>query len=545
MILTTNEIIIVASIVLILTAAIILGVLGGIGMLNNQQNTALTTTSSTTSTTAATTASATTSTTPSNPANDVNVGSLASFSPTNDGKIWTKVFDSMILPSKCFLSTDAIEQISPVSLKKIIKYQIGNNMFPIDNPFKDIVDVPVTGCSQDGTRLILILDLTLYGGINPFRQGDALYIFGINGETVSNTPQTGGQQRYVFATMNEYPKYIQTTNQIMIGSGNPCDSQGTCTLDNSLILFSSGTYTNGGTVRLVGNAKTGPGIILQKPQSMFYFYMAYINNQFAWPFAPITAAQAYNLYNDYFDGYKQWLLNYPLTCTQATYIDNSTAGFVSGPVSVTGGSGSGLQMYIISLNVQVFSIGFLVATNDGIGYKDNDVINITQGSAKSTANISSVNGSCQSQAGSGINGPNGPVYLSYSVTQPQFNSILNYALSIDPTINTIIISSNTSTTFPDNYNNPNMVITFGKTTPDSTFHGSEYIDINLIPICVCNGPPDSISNFSFFSNKISNCAIQEVYTSNTVTAPYDFISNSSAAIGVNCNVQGCLGIKPS
>jgi hypothetical protein len=461
------------------------------------------------------------------------VGSLALFSPTNDGKVWTKVFDSMTLPNKCFLNFNEMEQFSPEKLKKILKYQYDNNMLPIDNPFKNIKDVPVIGCSGDETRMILTLDLSKYNGVNPFKQGDALYIYGIDGETNANSKP--GEERYVFATMKEYPRFITSANQIMIASGNPCDYQGTCSLDNSLMLFSSGTYTNGGIVRYVGNAMVDMGFIPDKPAIMYYLYMAYKNYQFNWPFEPMNASQAYSEYSRHYDGYMQWLVNFPQTCTQVNYIDNSNSGFVSGPVTVSGGSGTGLQIYLISLSL--YEICLPVVTNDGVGYKTDDVLNITQGSINTTVNISSVDGNCLPQKVS----ISPPIYLSYQTSQQQLRNLLDYAMSLDSSINTVVFMSNNTYTVPDNYNNPNITLLFGKTSPDSTFTGTNYISSSTSfgSICSCNSRQDQGSSSNFFPNKINQCANQIIYTSNTVTTPYDFINNADAAIGPDCNVPSC------
>ncbi len=498
-------------IIVIVIVIIILGALGGSGMFNTQH-----TDGPTINPTINPTVNPTVNPTiPLSP-----VGTLALFSPTTDGKTWTKVFDSMMLPNKCFLDLSRMYQLSPANLKKITKYQIDNNMLPIDNPFKNVIDVPVIDCSSDSTKLILTLDLTKYDGVNPFKQGDELYIFGINGETTANTVIDSTthmitQPRYVYAVLK---------NQITISSENPCNYQGICTSDNSFVLFSSGTYTNGGTVRFVGNSTTGTGYIQQRPQLMFYLYMGYKNYQYKWPFEPITAAQAYSAYSSYYNGFKQWFANIPPTCTQSTYVDNSTAGFVSGSVSISGGSGTGLQMYIISMKITGYELGVLITTNDGTGYKDEDQITVTQGSATTTVTIS-VGANCEMQSGIA-----NQLYLSYTTTQQQLKNLLDYAMTLDSNVNTLVFSSNTTYTAPDNYNNPNIVLTFGKTTPDSTF--SSY----ATKICSCNGQQDQGSPWIFFPNKISQCADQIIYTSDTFTVPFDFINNAGEQ---NCKVEEC------
>ncbi len=469
--------IIAACITIILI--IILGTLGGIGIFNK-------------------------SSTNLSPASSVAPASIIDslISLTNDGKVWTKVFDSMTLSSKCFLDFNNTAKLSPVDLKKIFKYQIDNNMLPVDNPFKDTIDVPVTNCSSDGTRLILTLDLSKYNDINPFKQGDELYIFGIGGETNANTTINSDTQaivepRYVYATMNEYPKYLTSVNQIMISSKNPCNYKGECTLDNSLILFSNGTYTGGGTVRFIGNSTMATGFIQQRPSFMFYLYMSYNNYPFTWPLAPITVTQVYKLYSGYYNGYVQWLANLPQTCTQPT---NSIVDFVSGSVIVSGGSGTGLQMYTIPMNILGHKLSFFIITNDGTGYTDGDIITVTQGSI--TANITIyVNKNCVA------NSANDTVYLSYTTTQQQIKNLINYVMSIDPSINTISFINNTGVT-SDNYNNPSIIVSFAKTTPDTTFYSSNYTNI------------------------LSN---QVIYTSDTITIPYDFKNNAAVAIGTSCN----------
>lgn len=469
---------------------------------------------------------------------DVALGSLASFSPTDDSQIWTKVFDSM-MSNKCFLNFNDVPQVNVTNLKKIVKYQVDNNMLSVDNPFKNSIDVPVIGCSDDGTRLVLTLDLSVYGEINPFKQGDNVYIFGIKGETEANTEIGSDQKitkpRYVYATNKEFSNL---QNQIMISDVNPCDYMGKCDLDKSLPLFSSGTYTSGGTVRLTGNFETADSFISQRPLMMFYLYMAYKNYSFTWPYTPMSVSQIYDLYSSHYNGFIQWYGNLPQTCTQPEFVDNSTNGFVSGSVTVSGGSGTGMKMYIISMNLLGYKIGYLIVTDDGTGYTDEDIITISQDSVSATTKIS-INASCSLSSGINLSGP---VFLSYKTTLQQLKNLINYAVTIDPEINTIVMYSSSAISVPDNYNNPDISLLFLKTTPDtSNMSGSEYSGnlTSMTKVCDCDGMKDQGSLQRFFPLKINKCANQIIFTSNTKKTPFDFINNAAAAIGSSCNVTMC------
>lgn len=518
--------------VFVVVLIIILAVLGGLGILTSSPSTSLITNPPVTIppvTNPPVTNPPVTN--PPTPSPNAAVGSLASFSPTNNGQTWRKVFDS----SKCFIDFSAVPQISPVNFKKIFKYQVDSGMLPIDNPFKNVIDIPITGCSDDGTRLVLNLDLSFYSGVNPFKQGDSVYIFGIKGETEANSISPV-KPRYVYATNKEYPRYVPLVNQIMISDINPC--VGNCSLDNTMPLFSNGTYTGGGTVRLVGNKGSIEGFIPQRPMLMYYLYMAYINNPISWPYSPITAVQAYSSYSTYYNGFMQWYANLPQTCTQAGYI-NAT-DFVSGPVIVSGGSGTGMEMYVIKFEFMGSFVGFLVVTNDGTGYQNNDTLTISQGSVSSDVSIQ-IDANCYPQIQNSLTGP---LFLSYATTMQQLKNVVNYAMAIDSNINTMVMTSNNTAVVPDNYNDPNITIQFFKTTPDTTMTATEYTGsvMNRTNICLCNGKMDQALDQvfikSFFPNKINSCANQIIITSDTITNPFDFITNGESIIGT-CVVDSC------
>lgn len=492
------------------------------------------------------------STTPSVPSNETPVsselGSLAFF----DNK-WTKVFDSMKNPSKCFI--DLKSSISPANLKKITKYLHNKNMLPIDNPFKNSIDVPVKNCSQEGSRLTLTLDLSSYGGINPFKQGDSVYIFGINGETHANsvidsiTKEMTGR-RYIYATSNEYATKV-LPDQIMISDINPCNNSSSingsdCNLDRSLPLFSVGRYIDGGTVRFTGDRSSNDGYIPNRPIFMFYLYLAYKGHTFDWPFSPITIDQAYKQYSSYYNDFMQWYANLPSTCTQPNIIPISSTGLKSGPVTVSGGSGSGLQMYMIDFKMMGHGVGIFIVTNDGFGYLDGENVTVTQDSNSALVKLNT-DANCKG-FGTQIQMQNN-TYLSYTTTKQQLIDLINYVLSLDPDINTIAINSNANSTIPDNYNNPNISISFSKTTPDTeSLYSVNYIKNSLnstltsnMPICLCNGKQDQYSGRFpnlFFPSKINQCANQIIYTASNTTTPYDFLSNSGTLIGAGCST-GC------
>ncbi len=474
------------------------------------------------------------------PTKSPSPGILANFSPTSNGKIWKKVFDSMLTSNKCFINFSSISSmISVATSKKINKYIINNNLLPIDNPFKGIIDVPIVKCSPEGSRLVLTLDLSMYGGINPFKQGYAIYIFGVNGTLNANTKIDSTnkitQPRFVYATNNEYSKYVQL-NQIMVSQESPCDYMNNCGLDKGSPLFSEGTYTNGGIVRIVGTIGGAEGFIPQRPQLMFYLYTCYKNYKFNWPYTPVTVSEIYNIYSGYYNGYMQWIANLPQTCTQPGVI-TTPSNLTSGQVTVSGGSGSGLQMYVISANLFGSAFVYPIVTSDGGGYINGETITITQGSVSENIQINT-GANCDNQQGFTLNGP---IYLSYSITLSQLKNLLSYASENDPSINTIIMYTNNSITVPDNYNNPNITIMFGKTTPDSVgFTGNNYIPgIFTNPlICECDSKQDQFSLYNYFPNKINKCANQVIFTSDSATQSFDFINNADI-ITNSCSVRMC------
>lgn len=468
---------------------------------------------------------------------------------TSDGKTWQKVYDSMLQPTKYFISFNSVTTtLSPSNINKVTNYLYNKNMLPLDNPFKSTIDIPVIGCSADGSRLVLKLDLTKFGGKLPLSQGDNIYVFGINGETNANTVfgsnGTISSARYVYATNKEYPKYILPTDNnvgyIMLSSSNPCTVSypdnctptPKCNLDNANLLFASGTYTSGGTVRFLSDYTSNSGsLISQGPGLMFYLYLGYKGYSFNWPYIPITADQAFKQYSGYYNGYMSWRANLPQTCTQLAPI--SADNFKSGPVTITGGSGSGMQAYIIITFFLGYGIGFLVVTNDGSGYANNDSVTITQGSNTATTSIQTQG--CNQQIPQNLTNL---IYLSYTTTPQQLQDLIAYVVSIDPSINTVVLSSNSTMIAPDNYNNPNMTVLFAYTTPDTTgMYVSNYT--NISNICICNGQQDQSFAQVFFPNKISQCANQVIFTTSDGSTPYDFVNNATTLSGSACTVTSC------
>lgn len=519
---------IVIAVVSLIAVIVVLGVLGGTGLF-----------SSSTSTSG-----------PTPTPRPVSGEALASSFTTKDGKTWQKVYDSMLTPNKYFISFSSVKtSLSPANTISVTKYLYNNGMLPVDNPFRYSIDVPVIGCSADGSRLVLKLDLTNYGGILPFAQGDNIYIFGVNGETNANTTFASNGSisgsRFVYATNKEYPKYILPTNNnvgyIMLGSSNPCtisyadncNAAPSCNLDNGNLLFASGTYTTGGTVRFLGNYYSNP----QGPGTMFYLYMAYKGYKFSWPYAPITPDQAFSQYSGYYNGYMQWYTTLPQTCTQIAPIPSGN--FNSGSVDISKGTNTTMKAYVIVITLYGYNICFFIVTDDGSGYSDGDTVTITQGSNTATSTIS-IGQNCSQQTPMGLTSL---IYLSYTTTPQQFKDLIAYVISLDSTINTVALFSGTTVMAPDNYNNPNMYVVFSSTTSDTTssLSLSNYTEnlMNGTNICVCNGIQDQSFVQLFFPNKISQCANQIIFTTNDGSTPFDFVNNADTLSGLPCPVTTC------
>ena len=336
----------------------------------------------------------------------VAVGAEAVFSPDTSGNHWIEVFDSMKGNSKCIFDAsnyNTTEVLSPVNYAKLEKYIIENGLRPMDDPFQDVTDYTITNCSGVNVPITLTLDLSRYNGVNPFKPGDPIYIYGVKGNTAANSPgitdiASLGMGLYIFSTKTINSKLLP--NQVVISNGYPCNFDGTnCTSPDSLNppvkpVFGTGNYTGGGIIRKYSLANYASGSL-----DNFSFYTTTLNPpvQFIWPMQPITISDARAFYQNHYSNYLQWLVKIlPINCITIPIVfgpgssfngsgEQDLTKYVSGPATASGGSGSGLKLDITKISLYGHDIMLTIVTNEGSGYQNGDTINIIQGSASNVA----------------------------------------------------------------------------------------------------------------------------------------------------------------
>lgn len=447
------------------------------------------------------------------PLTDVAVGKEASFSPTIQNKVWTKVFDSN---NGCFIDLMFKDLISTSTVKKLNTYIINEGLKPLDNPFKGVVEVPVLNCGEDDVMLIT-LDLSNFNNTNPFKLNDLVYIYGVAGVVNANNPTDpdtmNTQKRYIAETAVENPSL--NYNQIKIKLNK-------YSVD---ILASEGLYTGGGTVRLVLGASLS--MFYNVPEFMFYIYMSTINKPFLWPFIPKSSSEVYStIYSKYFNDYINWVGKLKPTCTVILPGDLTVGpepkpepDFENGPVTVTteDGFGSGMVVNYIKSNIYGESSSYYLVTNDGIGYKtgngDGEGVKLTVSQGTITGIVTAYIGCYENSYYRFLYDK---LMLPLTTTPTQLKRFINKALDLEPAINTISIITNNPPHVPDIYENPNFMIQFNITSQSSEFNSqSGKITSNFFGICP---QPDT-------------CSIQTIYTSSDGNSPIGGTIGGAGGVG--------------
>lgn len=445
------------------------------------------------------------------PITDVRVGEVASFSPTIQNKTWTKVFDSN---NGCII--DLSDNIPVNTFKKLYTYIIKEDLKPIDNPFEGCIDVPVIDCSDGGSEggefLVLTLDLSKYGGVNPFKLNDQVYIYDVGG--VSNANSTNDvnyfytKELLVANTYTELPNIVGR-DQIMIGMWN----------ENRTIieaLTTEGMYSGGGVVRLLYR----PYEYFNVAETMFYVYMSCMGTPFYWPRMPKTPSEAYAVYSSNFKKYTKWLAGLSPTCTTTFYEPRKNGpAFTNGALQVTGGTGgkgTGMKIDYIDLKFYSGNFSFYLVTADGVGYENDTKVTVKQNDLTHDINV---NTNCNGGASHLFF--YSPLSIPLSTSPAQLKSLINEALWLESTINTISIETSTA---KNTYAKPNFVIKFNVTSPtsDPSSKGGIMYNHGLYPLCTTdpNGP-------------VAKCIKQTIYTTTGEgpnQTPFDFIAKSSLII---------------
>lgn len=428
---------------------------------------------------------------------DVAVGEVASFSPTAQNKVWTKVFDSN---NKCFVDMNQTsESISTSTYKKLYSHIINKGLKLLDNPFKGCIDVPIIHCSDNGEPTVLTLNLSEYGGKNPFKKDDVIYIYGVQGVTNINGNIEGKEEgenfqkvaRSVYQVPSGDPNDPLGYNQIMIG-----------VYENSVALsITEGTYSGGGTVRLVSRSNIG---FVNFPEDMFYVYMSYKNTPFYWPFSPVSPSTAYNTYSRNFKDYITWVAGLSPVCS-FIFTEPRVEGppFTNGKLEVI--DGGGIEIYYINCKFYAGDYSFYLVTAEGNGGGDASDITVTVKQGELTK-VLTVRTKCYDSYSAYY----GPLAIPPTTSPEQLKAIIDLALELEPNINTISTETANPPTKPSVNRYPNFIIKFNITKPTSLLSRSRYIET---------------SQDSIICSKIGGeCSIQTIYT--TGDNVFDFINNS-------------------
>lgn len=451
------------------------------------------------------------------PITDVGVGELASFSPVKN-KEWTKVFDSY---DGCFMDLYASEgSISIPTFKQLYSYIITEGLKPLDNPFENCIEVPIIACTPNESEMTFTLNLSKYGNVNPFINGDIIVIYGVKGLTNANN-STSMQNSRIFRTKMDDD--LLAYNQIIIGK-----SKGGA-------IITDGTYEGGGFVRLAGRSDIG---VVNAPENMFYVYMSYMNTPFTWPFNSQTPSEANKIYSNNFKNYTNWLAKLKPTCTTIYfYEDDNKPAFTNGEVEIVssgggsenGNKGNGMKIYYIDLTFPMCLIAgigkcpYYLVTDDGSGY-ENDPKN-EDGSITLVLKQKDVVHSIKAYLGCNNTGYYNQMYgklsLPLSTSPEQLKRFLGRALELEPTINTIGIETNNPVIVPNVYSDPNFVIMLKTTTPSSNIENNPKKENSNVETSICL--------------KSGICSNQAIYTSDggpTGVKPFNFVDNRESVIGI-------------
>jgi len=356
----------------------------------------------------------------------------------------------MITQDKCFYDFSTAQTfLASAYYFKIQQYLITNGLLPVDDPITNTLETSILAATGFNVHITLTLDLTKFNGYMPFNQGDLIYIYGavgnLNGVTYTGIENAINTANTVYSVYPSAPN--KTPNQITISSGQVSPAAN--------LLFGNCIWTSGGSIRIATlNTET-------------VVFSAYIRNvvqptsitspeyqMMTWPRSAITLKQAYNVYSEYYIDYMKWTLMFETTSCNSISISGGT-NYTSGLATVSGGSGIGMQL---QLTVNTFGSTTLIIaniTNMGTGYNNGDYLTILQSGSQNDAIglLSTIN--CNKQSSS-----QAFITLSSSITSANLLSIINLAVSSDPTINTIVIETNSTIKNPENYTSPNIRIAF-------------------------------------------------------------------------------------
>jgi hypothetical protein len=434
---------------------------------------------------------------------------------------WTNVFDSMKTTDKCIFYLDISDQITKTlsvsNTQKILEYMFDQGLMPVDNPFFNNIETNVIGCSGYGSvttegsnPIVLTLNLNPFNNTNPFKQGDKLYIYGVNGNTSANSTS---KQIVVMETIDQNSKLLK--NQIKLAFSDNCSGFMSNYFTCSEPIYGNGDYTGGGIVRIVPNIS-----ISNYFTRLMYFslYLKTINSKidFNWPYIPMPITDIYQIYKDNYVNYMNWMKTFGTTCISFTPImGTSIDGYETGPaIAEINGMDYNIVLQLLDFGGTILGI---INTNDSkfSKFTSGEKAIIKQNDHNSLiTDIDSVL-NCEQRLfanyGSSIDTFLSPkrIPLSSSLTQNHLDNIINYVLSLDSSINTVILESGYNLAPQDNYDNSSIYISFINSTPSSMFSTKD-IDSNLNKICFCNGTKD-VSQI-FFPNKNIGCINQIIYS---------------------------------